>query len=155
MYFKVCYHFENIFVFGSGKHFDDPPFFNFLPPCECLSSRILHSSSSFSSLTPMGEGNICCHYCCCPCRTLELACAPSELCSYVTVSGHRVKVEDSQKMQFSDRLSEIERYQRSMRIGTANNNPRPIHQAHLSTQGELIHSTNCVTSPNHLLSCEV
>lgn len=53
------------------------------------------------------------------------------------VSGHRVKVEDPQKMQFSDRLSEIERYQRSMRIGTANNNPRPIHQAHLSaTQGE-------------------
>lgn len=54
-----------------------------------------------------------------------------------TVSGHRVKMEDTQKMQFSDRLSEIERYQRSMRLGTVNNNPRPIHQSHLSTtQGE-------------------
>ena len=55
----------------------------------------------------------------------------------VAVSGHRVKIEDPQKMQFSDRLSEIERYQRTMRIGPVNNNPRPIHQAHLSTtQGE-------------------
>lgn len=41
MYFKVCYHFENIFVFASGKHFDDPPLFNF-PACERLSSRILN-----------------------------------------------------------------------------------------------------------------
>ncbi|PWA16389.1 hypothetical protein CCH79_00004661 [Gambusia affinis] len=47
--------------------------------------------------------------------------------------GHRVKMEDTTKMQFSDRLSEIERYQRSMRIGPVNNNPRPIHQTHLST----------------------
>lgn len=50
----------------------------------------------------------------------------------LSVSGHRVKLED-QKMQFSDRLSEIERYQRSMRIGPMNNNPRPIHQTPLST----------------------
>lgn len=50
----------------------------------------------------------------------------------LSVSGHRVKLED-QKMQFSDRLSEIERYQRSMRIGPMNNNPRPIHQNPLST----------------------
>lgn len=42
----------------------------------------------------------------------------------LSVSGHRVKLED-QKMQFSNRLSEIEHYQRSMRIGPVNNNPRP------------------------------
>uniref|UniRef100_A0A3Q3LPV9 Runt-related transcription factor n=1 Tax=Mastacembelus armatus TaxID=205130 RepID=A0A3Q3LPV9_9TELE len=47
--------------------------------------------------------------------------------------GHRVKIEDPQKLQFSDRLSEIERYQRTMRIGPVNNNSRPIHQTHLST----------------------
>lgn len=35
-----------------------------------------------------------------------------------------MKLED-QKMQFSNRLSEIEHYQRSMRIGPVNNNPRP------------------------------
>ncbi|XP_030212000.1 runt-related transcription factor 3 isoform X2 [Gadus morhua] len=45
--------------------------------------------------------------------------------------GHRVKMEDPQKMQFSERLSEIERYQRSMRM--APNNPRPVHQSHLGT----------------------
>lgn len=62
-----------------------------------------------------------------------------------------MKVEDSQKMQFSDRLSEIERYQRSMRIGTANNNPRPIHQAHLSTtQGELIRGAT--TASHHQIT---
>lgn len=72
---------------------------------------------------------------------------------HVAVSGHRVKVEDPQKMQFSDRLSEIERYQRSMRIGTANNNPRPIHQAHLSTtQGELIHG-NTIVSHHQITPC--
>ncbi|XP_029681570.1 runt-related transcription factor 3 isoform X2 [Takifugu rubripes] len=76
--------------------------------------------------------------------TITVFTGPPQVATYhraikVTVDGpreprrHRVKVEDSQKMQFSDRLSEIERYQRSMRIGTANNNPRPIHQAHLST----------------------
>lgn len=42
----------------------------------------------------------------------------------LSVPGHRVKLED-QKMQFSNRLSEIEHYQRSMRIGPVNNNPRP------------------------------
>ncbi|CAG09917.1 unnamed protein product [Tetraodon nigroviridis] len=76
--------------------------------------------------------------------TITVFTGPPQVATYhraikVTVDGpreprrHRVKVEDPQKMQFSDRLSEIERYQRSMRIGTANNNPRPIHQAHLST----------------------
>lgn len=54
----------------------------------------------------------------------------------ITVLGHRVKMEDSQKMQFSDRLSEIERYQRSMRMGPVNNN-RSIHQSHLgNAQGK-------------------
>lgn len=84
------------------------------------------------------SGNITCHF---PgCVGVKLASPwflsyPSS--SNVAVSGHRVKIEDTQKMQFSDRLSEIERYQRSMRIGPVNNNPRPIHQTHLSTtQGE-------------------
>lgn len=72
--------------------------------------------------------------------------SPSHL-PHVTVSGHRVKMEDPQKMQFSDRLSEIERYQRSMRIGPVNNNPRPIHQTHLSTtQGE---NHNCTDVNKH------
>lgn len=44
MYFKVCSRFENIFVFGSGKHFDAPPLLNF-PACERLSSRILNLNS--------------------------------------------------------------------------------------------------------------
>lgn len=61
------------------------------------------------------------------CQFPVLTCPP-----HVIVSGHRVKIEDPQKMQFSDRLSEIERYQRTMRIGSVNNNPRPIHQTHLS-----------------------
>ncbi|MEQ2271003.1 hypothetical protein XENORESO_019570 [Xenotaenia resolanae] len=52
---------------------------------------------------------------------------------FLHTAGHRVKMEDTTKMQFSDRLSEIERYQRTMRLGPVNNNPRPIHQTHLST----------------------
>lgn len=59
---------------------------------------------------------------------------------HVFLSGHRVKLEDTQKMQFSDRLSEIERYQRSMRIGPGNTNPRQIHQPHLgTTPGKEVH----------------
>ncbi|XP_029316619.1 runt-related transcription factor 3 isoform X2 [Cottoperca gobio] len=76
--------------------------------------------------------------------TITVFTGPPQVATYhraikVTVDGpreprrHRVKMEDPQKMQFSDRLSEIERYQRSMRIGPVNNNPRPIHQTHLST----------------------
>ncbi|XP_034078030.1 runt-related transcription factor 3 isoform X1 [Gymnodraco acuticeps] len=76
--------------------------------------------------------------------TITVFTGPPQVATYhraikVTVDGpreprrHRVKMEDPQKMQFSDRLSEIERYQRSMRIGQVNNNPRPIHQTHLST----------------------
>ncbi|KAM9707712.1 runt-related transcription factor 3-like [Menidia menidia] len=38
-------------------------------------------------------------------------------------------MDDPQKIQFTDRLSEIERYQRGMRM---NNNPRPLHQTHIS-----------------------
>uniref|UniRef100_A0A3P9I1H4 Runt-related transcription factor n=1 Tax=Oryzias latipes TaxID=8090 RepID=A0A3P9I1H4_ORYLA len=80
--------------------------------------------------------------------TITVFTGPPQVATYhraikVTVDGpreprrHRVKIEDPQKMQFSDRLSEIERYQRTMRIGPVNNNPRPIHQTHLSTtQGE-------------------
>uniref|UniRef100_A0AAY5K683 Runt-related transcription factor n=1 Tax=Esox lucius TaxID=8010 RepID=A0AAY5K683_ESOLU len=48
------------------------------------------------------------------------------------LQGHRVKLEDPQKMQFSDRLTEIERYQRaSLRMGPANTQARPMHQSHL------------------------
>ncbi|XP_029901085.1 runt-related transcription factor 3 isoform X2 [Myripristis murdjan] len=76
--------------------------------------------------------------------TITVFTGPPQVATYhraikVTVDGpreprrHRVKLEDPQKMQFSDRLSEIERFQRSMRIGPVNNNPRPIHQGHLST----------------------
>ncbi|XP_074517221.1 runt-related transcription factor 3 isoform X2 [Sebastes fasciatus] len=76
--------------------------------------------------------------------TITVFTGPPQVATYhraikVTVDGpreprrHRVKLEDPQKMQFSDRLSEIERYQRSMRIGPVNNNQRPIHQTHLST----------------------
>ncbi|KAM6917204.1 runt-related transcription factor 3 isoform 2-T2 [Lycodopsis pacificus] len=74
--------------------------------------------------------------------TITVITGPPQVATYhraikVTVDGpreprrHRVKIEDPQKMQFSDRLSEIERYQRSMRIGPVNNNPRPI----CTTQG--------------------
>ncbi|KAI4880101.1 hypothetical protein NFI96_023489 [Prochilodus magdalenae] len=46
--------------------------------------------------------------------------------------GHRVKMED-QKLQFSERLSEIDRYQRAgLRIGTSNGTTRPAHQSHYS-----------------------
>ncbi|XP_062253366.1 runt-related transcription factor 3 isoform X2 [Platichthys flesus] len=76
--------------------------------------------------------------------TITVFTGPPQVATYhraikVTVDGpreprrHRVKMEDPQKMQFSDRLSEIERYQRTMRIGPVNNNPRPMHQTHLST----------------------
>ncbi|XP_061600158.1 runt-related transcription factor 3 isoform X2 [Cololabis saira] len=76
--------------------------------------------------------------------TITVFTGPPQVATYhraikVTVDGpreprrHRVKIEDPQKMQFSERLSEIERYQRSMRIGPVNNNQRPIHQTHLST----------------------
>lgn len=44
-----------------------------------------------------------------------------------------MKMEDPRKMEISDRLSEIELYQRTRRIGPMNNTPRPIHQTHLST----------------------
>uniref|UniRef100_A0A3B4A2A1 Runt domain-containing protein n=1 Tax=Periophthalmus magnuspinnatus TaxID=409849 RepID=A0A3B4A2A1_9GOBI len=79
--------------------------------------------------------------------TITVFTGPPQVATYhraikVTVDGpreprrHRVKMEDPQKMQFSDRLSEIERYQRTMRISSVNNN-RSIHQTHLSTpQGE-------------------
>ncbi|KAJ0062663.1 hypothetical protein NL108_004286, partial [Boleophthalmus pectinirostris] len=85
--------------------------------------------------------------------TITVFTGPPQVATYhraikVTVDGpreprrHRVKIDDPQKMQFSDRLSEIERYQRTMRIGSVNNN-RSIHQSHLSTpQGEK--QTACV-----------
>ncbi|CAL8286014.1 unnamed protein product [Lota lota] len=74
--------------------------------------------------------------------TITVFTGPPQVATYhraikVTVDGpreprrHRVKMEDPQKMQFSERLSEIERYQRSMRM--APNNPRPVHQSHLGT----------------------
>ncbi|XP_077399866.1 runt-related transcription factor 3 isoform X1 [Vanacampus margaritifer] len=79
--------------------------------------------------------------------TITVFTGPPQVATYhraikVTVDGpreprrHRVKMEDSQK-QFSERLSEIERYQRTMRIGPVNNNPRPLPQSHLSTTPRL------------------
>uniref|UniRef100_A0A8C6MBT0 Runt-related transcription factor n=1 Tax=Nothobranchius furzeri TaxID=105023 RepID=A0A8C6MBT0_NOTFU len=76
--------------------------------------------------------------------TITVFTGPPQVATYhraikVTVDGpreprrHRVKMEDPQKMQFSDRLSEIERYQRTIRIGPVNNNPRQLHQTHLGT----------------------
>lgn len=47
-------------------------------------------------------------------------------------AGHRVKLEDPQKMPFTERMSEIERYQR-IRMGTSNGNPRPPHQTHFGS----------------------
>uniref|UniRef100_A0A669C825 RUNX family transcription factor 3 n=2 Tax=Oreochromis TaxID=8139 RepID=A0A669C825_ORENI len=88
--------------------------------------------------------------------TITVFTGPPQVATYhraikVTVDGpreprrHRVKLEDPQKMQFSDRLSEIERYQRSMRIGPGNTNPRQIHQPHLGTTPgkELKETSSC------------
>ncbi|KAM9477042.1 runt-related transcription factor 3 [Clarias gariepinus] len=72
--------------------------------------------------------------------TITVFTGPPQVATYhraikVTVDGpreprrHRVKLEDSQKMQFSDRLNEIDRYQR-MRMGTGNGTARPPHQSH-------------------------
>ncbi|KAM9707713.1 runt-related transcription factor 3-like [Menidia menidia] len=72
--------------------------------------------------------------------TITVFTGPPQVATYhraikVTVDGpreprrHRVKMDDPQKIQFTDRLSEIERYQRGMRM---NNNPRPLHQTHIS-----------------------
>ncbi|KAL2099169.1 hypothetical protein ACEWY4_005649 [Coilia grayii] len=46
--------------------------------------------------------------------------------------GHRVKLEDPQKMPFTERMSELERFQR-LRMGTSNGNPRQAHQGHFSS----------------------
>ncbi|XP_023850451.1 runt-related transcription factor 3 isoform X2 [Salvelinus sp. IW2-2015] len=83
--------------------------------------------------------------------TITVFSGPPQVATYhraikVTVDGpreprrHRVKLEDPQKMQFSDRLTEIERYQRaSLRMGPGNPQPRPMHQSHLgpSTQSQI------------------
>ncbi|KAB5582098.1 hypothetical protein PHYPO_G00183280 [Pangasianodon hypophthalmus] len=77
--------------------------------------------------------------------TITVFTGPPQVATYhraikVTVDGpreprrHRVKLEDSQKIQFSDRLSEMERYQRpSLRMGIGNGTARPPHQSHYST----------------------
>uniref|UniRef100_A0A3B4A328 Runt domain-containing protein n=1 Tax=Periophthalmus magnuspinnatus TaxID=409849 RepID=A0A3B4A328_9GOBI len=98
--------------------------------------------------------------------TITVFTGPPQVATYhraikVTVDGpreprrHRVKMEDPQKMQFSDRLSEIERYQRTMRISSVNNN-RSIHQTHLSTpQGEIALCALGVVSHASLLPCKL
>ncbi|XP_030626771.1 runt-related transcription factor 3 [Chanos chanos] len=76
--------------------------------------------------------------------TITVFTGPPQVATYhraikVTVDGpreprrHRVKLEDPQKMQFSERLSEIERFQRErLRMSTGNGTPRPAHQSHFS-----------------------
>ncbi|KAL0969234.1 hypothetical protein UPYG_G00224290 [Umbra pygmaea] len=74
------------------------------------------------------------------------------------LQGHRVKLEDSQKMQFSDRLTEIERYQRaSLRMGPANTQPRPMHQSHLgpSPQSQIQALWPDQIDPPALKTCKV
>uniref|UniRef100_A0A674EPX1 RUNX family transcription factor 3 n=1 Tax=Salmo trutta TaxID=8032 RepID=A0A674EPX1_SALTR len=80
--------------------------------------------------------------------TITVFTGPPQVATYhraikVTVDGpreprrHRVKMEDPQKMQFSDRLTEIERYQRaSLRMGPGNPQPRPMHQSHLGPSAQ-------------------
>ncbi|XP_036430994.1 runt-related transcription factor 3 [Colossoma macropomum] len=77
--------------------------------------------------------------------TITVFTGPPQVATYhraikVTVDGpreprrHRVKMEENQK--FSDRLSEIERYQRaSLRMGPGNATARPTHQSHYSSSG--------------------
>ncbi|XP_023698262.1 runt-related transcription factor 3 [Paramormyrops kingsleyae] len=74
--------------------------------------------------------------------TITVFTSPPQVATYhraikVTVDGpreprrHRVKLEDSQK--FSERLTELERFQRAgLRMGAGNGNPRPSHQGHFS-----------------------
>ncbi|KAK3553936.1 hypothetical protein QTP70_015284 [Hemibagrus guttatus] len=78
--------------------------------------------------------------------TITVFTGPPQVATYhraikVTVDGpreprrHRVKLEDSQKMQYTaERLSEMERYQRaSLRMSTGNGTVRPPHQGHYSS----------------------
>ncbi|XP_036398372.1 runt-related transcription factor 3 isoform X1 [Megalops cyprinoides] len=84
--------------------------------------------------------------------TITVFTSPPQVATYhraikVTVDGpreprrHRVKLEDPQKaMQFSDRLSELERFQRAgLRMGPGTSNARPSHQSHFSpsTQSQI------------------
>ncbi|CAB1453497.1 unnamed protein product, partial [Pleuronectes platessa] len=91
---------------------------SFLCPCKAGGDRLKRRLRSLPGVTVMASNSIFDSF--------------SNYSSNL-LRGHRVKMEDPQKMQFSDRLSEIERYQRTMRIGPVNNNPRPMHQTHLST----------------------
>ncbi|KAK2853060.1 hypothetical protein Q7C36_008261 [Tachysurus vachellii] len=77
--------------------------------------------------------------------TITVFTGPPQVATYhraikVTVDGpreprrHRVKLEDSQKMQFTDRLTEMERYQRTgLRMSAGNGTTRPTHQSHYSS----------------------
>ncbi|XP_017319631.1 runt-related transcription factor 3 isoform X1 [Ictalurus punctatus] len=75
--------------------------------------------------------------------TITVFTGPPQVATYhraikVTVDGpreprrHRVKPEDSQKIQFNERLSEMERYHQraSLRVGPGNGTVRPSHQSH-------------------------
>ncbi|XP_062324721.1 runt-related transcription factor 3 isoform X1 [Osmerus eperlanus] len=99
--------------------------------------------------------------------TITVFTGPPQVATYhraikVTVDGpreprrHRVKMEDPQKMQFSDRLSEIERYQRAgLRMGPGNTNPRPIHQGlSSSTQSQIALWSEQMDTPT-LKTCKV
>ncbi|XP_064158273.1 runt-related transcription factor 3 [Anguilla rostrata] len=81
--------------------------------------------------------------------TITVFTSPTQVATYhraikVTVDGpreprrHRVKLEDPQKaMQFSDRLSELERFQRAgLRMGPGSGNPRPSHTSHFSPSNQ-------------------
>ncbi|KAJ8289463.1 hypothetical protein GJAV_G00001570 [Gymnothorax javanicus] len=81
--------------------------------------------------------------------TITVFSSPTQVATYhraikVTVDGpreprrHRVKLEDPQKtMQFSDRLSELERFQRAgLRMGPGTGNARPSHTSHFSPSNQ-------------------
>ncbi|XP_007238626.3 runt-related transcription factor 3 [Astyanax mexicanus] len=73
--------------------------------------------------------------------TITVFTGPPQVATYhraikVTVDGpreprrHRIKMEDTQKMQFSERLSEMGFARGSLRMGTGNGATRPTHQSH-------------------------
>ncbi|XP_066573396.1 runt-related transcription factor 3 isoform X1 [Amia ocellicauda] len=104
--------------------------------------------------------------------TITVFTSPPQVATYhraikVTVDGpreprrHRQKMEDQQKPTlFSDRLSELERFQRaSMRVGTTNPNQRQAHQGHFSpptqTQIQALWTEQIDTPSLPLKTCKV
>ncbi|KAJ7988999.1 hypothetical protein DPEC_G00315000 [Dallia pectoralis] len=99
--------------------------------------------------------------------TITVFTGPPQVATYhraikVTVDGpreprrHRVKLEDPQKMQFSDRLSEIERYQRAgLRMGPANTPARPMQHLGPSPQSQIQALWSDQIDPPALKTCKV